>query len=210
MTAVRPVLLTAFEPFDGHQVNASWLAAEQVARTWSADTPLVVELLPVSFARAPAVLAEALARHTPAVVLATGEAGGRARVGVERVAVNVVDATIPDADGWQPVDEPVLPGGPVGHWSGLPVRACVDAVARTGLPVEVSGTAGGYVCNAVFYHLMAAVEGTDVRAGFVHLPRTPAQAGDGPALVTADSALAVATILATTLAAGPVRSGPPG
>lgn len=202
MSGPRPVLLTGFDPFDGHGVNASWLAVQEVARTWTSPVPLVVERLPVSFARAPQALAEAMARHRPAVVIAAGEAGSRSSVGVERVAVNVIDARIADADGWQPVDEPVLTGGPVGRWSGLPVRACVDAVARTGVPVEISGTAGGYVCNAVFYRLMAEVEQTDVVAGFVHVPRTPGQVGgSGAAMVTPDAALALRTVAEVALGA---------
>jgi len=121
-------------------------------------------------------------------------------VSLERVAVNVVDASIPDVDGHQPVDEPVEVDGPVGYLSGLPLRACLAAVRRTGVPVEISGSAGAYVCNALFYRLMAAVDGGPA-AGFVHVPRTPGQVGEGdPAMVTPDAALALRVVLDTVLA----------
>ena len=197
-----PVLLTGFAPFDGQQANASWLAVDEVARTWTHPVPLVVERLPVSFSRAADVLAGKVARYRPSVVVATGEAGGRGSVSLERVAVNVVDASIPDADGDQPIDEPIDVGGPVGYLSGLPLRACLAAVGRTGVPAEISGTAGAYVCNTVFYRLMAAVDGTDVLAGFVHVPRTPGQVEAGaPAMVTQDAALAIRTVLDVAIAA---------
>jgi len=196
-----PVLLTGFAPFDGQRVNASWLAVQEVARTWSGPTSLVVERLPVSFESAPRVLLEKVARYRPRLVVAVGEAGGRSAVSLERVAVNVVDASIPDADGHQPVDEPVEAGAPVGYLSGLPLRACLAAVRRTGVPVEISGSAGAYVCNAVFYRLMAAVEGGGIAAGFVHVPRTPGQVREGePAMVTPDAALALRVVLDTVLA----------
>lgn len=196
-----PVLLTGFEPFDGQRVNASWLAVQEVARTWSGPTSLVVERLPVSFETAPRVLLEKVARYRPRLVVAVGEAGGRSAVSLERVAVNVVDASIPDADGHQPVDEPVAAGGPVGYLSGLPLRACLAAVRRTGVPVEISGSAGAYVCNALFYRLMAAVEGEGVVAGFVHVPRAPGQVSQGdPAMVTPDAALALRVVLDIVLA----------
>lgn len=191
-----PVLLTGFAPFDGQRVNASWLAVEEVARTWTGPAPLVVEQLPVSYARGPAELAGWVERYRPSVVVATGEAGGRAAVGLERVAVNVADATIPDEDGVLRTEERLDPDGPAAYLSGLPLRACLGAVARTGVPVEVSATAGAFVCNATFYRLMAAVTGTPAVAGFVHVPRTPAQVGAGePAMVTVDAALALRSVL---------------
>lgn len=191
-----PVLLTGFAPFDGQRVNASWLAVEEVARTWTGPVPLVVEQLPVSYARGPAELARWVERYRPSVVVATGEAGGRSAVGLERVAVNVADASIPDEDGVLRTEEPLEPDGPAAYLSGLPLRSCLAAVGRTGVPVEVSASAGAFVCNATFYRLMASVAGTGAVAGFVHVPRTPVQVAPGePAMVTVDAALAVRTVL---------------
>ncbi|MDO8107660.1 pyroglutamyl-peptidase I [Isoptericola sp. b441] len=195
-----PVLLTGFAPFDGQAMNASWLAVQEVARTWGEDAPLVVERLPVSFERGPDRLLERVERYRPRLVVAVGEAGGRSAVSLERVAVNVLDSAIPDADGRQPVDEPVEPDGPVGRFSGLPLRRCLAAVQRTGVPAEISGTAGAYVCNATFFRLMGAV-GPGTAAGFVHVPRTPAQVEPGaPAMVTVDAALALTAVLRAALA----------
>lgn len=200
MTA--PVLLTGFAPFDGQRVNASWLAVQEVARTWADPTPLVVEQLPVSFERSGPALVGLVERYAPRVVVAVGEAGGRGAVGIERVAVNLADATIPDADGAQPVDEALDPAGPTAFWTSLPVRACVAAVARTGVPVEISMSAGTYVCNATYFSLLHALHGTGVRAGFVHVPRTPAQVPAGsPAMVTVDAALAVSAVVGAALPA---------
>ena len=108
----RPVLLTGFEPFDGRAVNASWVAVEEVSRTWTGPVPLVVERLPVSFWRAPARVVERLERLSPSVVIAVGEARRSAGVGLERVAVNVADAAIADVDGRLAVEERLDPDGP--------------------------------------------------------------------------------------------------
>lgn len=192
MTAT--VLLTGFEPFEGQPVNASWAAVRAVADGWSeADegAVLVTALLPVSFARAPRRLAELLAQVRPDLVVCVGEAGGRSAVGVERVAVNVQDARIPDEDGDQPVDVPVVPGGPVAHLSSLPVKACLAAVLEAGVPGEVSNTAGTYVCNTVAYALADQLAGGRVpgaRGGFVHVPRLPEQVPAGSASLDAGSA----------------------
>lgn len=200
------VLLTAFEPFEGQPVNASWSAVRGVADGW--DEPaegaaLVTALLPVSFARAPRRLAELLAEVRPDLVVCVGEAGGRSAVGVERVAVNVQDARIPDEDGAQPVDLPVVPGGDVAHLSSLPVKACLAAVLAAGVPGEVSNTAGTYVCNTVAYalaDLLAAGRAPGARGGFVHVPRLPEQVPEGaPALDAAASAAGLGAVLRAAL-----------
>ncbi|QZN87242.1 pyroglutamyl-peptidase I [Cellulomonas sp. C5510] len=190
------VLLTGFEPFDGQPVNASWAAVRAVAGAWdeaAEGAALVTALLPVSFTRAPRRLAELLAEVRPALVVCGGEAGGRSAVGLERVAVNVQDARIPDEDGEQPVDVPVVAGGAVAHLSSLPVKACLAAVLEAGVPGEVSNTAGTYVCNTVAYALadqLAAGRVPGARGGFVHVPRLPEQVPAGSASLDVDGAAA--------------------
>ncbi len=201
------VLLTGFEPFDGQRVNASWAAVERVAGEWTGPTELVTRRLPVSFARSASVLRAAVADVDPDLVVCVGEAGGRGAVSLERVALNVQDARIPDADGASPVDEPVVVGGPVAHLSSLPLKACLAAVRAVGVPVEVSSTAGTYVCNSIAYvlaELLAQEPGRDSaqppRGGFVHVPRMPEQVAVGePSLDAGSAARALAAVLRTAL-----------
>lgn len=184
-----PVLLTGFAPFDGRATNASWEAVRAVAATWSQGRELVTACLPVSFRRARQELRGLVGAHDPALVLAVGEAPGRGAVGLERVAINVIDARIPDVDGSAPVDVPVIAGAPAAFFSTLPIKAASRAVAARGVPVEVSGTAGTYVCNATFYALMHLLARTpDVRGGFVHVPCAPGQVADGAASLATDAA----------------------
>lgn len=203
----RPVLLTGFEPFDGQPVNASWAAVQAVAEAWTSPVPLVLEPLPVSFRGARQRLRSLVAATSPRLVVGVGEAGGRAAVAIERVALNVVDARIPDNDGSAPVDLPVIAGAPTAYLSGLPVKACLLAGQATGVPVEVSNTAGTYVCNATFYALMHLLDRTeDVRGGFVHVPRTPGQVAPGEAsMTTADAARALTAVLDVGLDGAEVR-----
>lgn len=200
------VLITGFEPFEQQEVNASWAAVQAVRDAWDAESEgaeLVAELLPVSFARAPRRLAELLADVRPDLVVCVGEAGGRSAVGVERVAVNVQDARIPDEDGAQPVDVPVVPGGDVAHLSSLPLKACLAALREAGVPGEVSNTAGTYVCNTVFYALadaLAAGRAPGARGGFVHVPRLPEQVPAGSAaLGVGDAAAGLRAVIRTAL-----------
>jgi pyroglutamyl-peptidase len=179
----RTVLLTGFDPFGGEAVNPSWLAAERLHHHLVAGHRIESLPLPTAFGRAPRVLRAAIRKHRPALVLCVGQAGGRAAISLERVAINVIDARIPDNDGAQPVDAPVVRGGPAAYFSTLPIKAMHADLCAAGIGAEISQTAGTFVCNQVFYALMDALAKMPVprpRGGFVHIPFVPEQVEHRP------------------------------
>ena len=99
-----------------------------------------------------------------------GQAGGRNAITPELVGINLRHASIPDNKGNQPLDEPIIAGGKTAYFSTLPVRKIVTAIQETGLPSQVSYSAGSYVCNEVIYALLAYFEDTQTRVGFIHIP----------------------------------------
>lgn len=171
------VLLTGFDAFGGVDVNPSWLAAQALHGRQIAGHRVVAARLPTVFEDSLRELHALLAAHGPALVLCVGLAGGRAALSLERVAININDASLADNRGAQPVDTPVVPHGPTAYFSSLPLKAMLLALRRHGLPAELSQTAGTFVCNHVFYGLMhalatqPALQGT--RGGFVHVPELP-------------------------------------
>jgi pyroglutamyl-peptidase len=195
------ILITGFEPFDGATRNPSWDAAQLVAATPPDGLDVVAVQLPCVFGDAIEALRSAVLRHDADLVVCTGQAGGRPDITVERVAVNVDDARIPDNAGHVPIDEPIVKDGPVAYFSTVPVKACVAAVREAGLPASVSQTAGTFVCNHVFYGLMhlIATERPQTRGGFIHVPFLPEQVTDGqqPSLPAATIAEALRVITAT-------------
>jgi pyroglutamyl-peptidase len=168
------VLMTGFAPFGGESVNPSWQAVALLATR--RDDVAAVEL-PCEFAASLPALRRAIEAHGPDLVVCVGQAGGRAEVTPERVAVNLIDARIPDNAGARPVDVPVVKDGPAAYFTTLPVKACVAAIRAAGVPASVSHTAGTYVCNQVFYGLMhlLASDFPGLRGGFVHVPFSPEQ-----------------------------------
>ena len=167
----RVVLVTGFEPFGGERTNPSWDVAARLPRE-IAGLRVETARVPCEFRHSIEVLAQAIETHQPELVVMLGQAGGRSRIGVERVAINVDDARIADNAGAQPIDDPIAAGGPPAYFSSLPVKAMVGAIRAAGVPAELSNSCGTYVCNHVMYgvlHFLAA-SGRKARAGFVHLP----------------------------------------
>jgi pyroglutamyl-peptidase len=176
----RTVLLTGFEPFNGAAINPSWEAVRALDGWSGPGFAVVARQLPCVFGTALDVLRESIAGVRPDIVIAVGQAGGRSEISLERVAINVDDASIRDNAGNQPVDTPVAADGPAAYFTTLPVKAIVNALRLRGFPSGVSQTAGTFVCNHVFYGLMHHAVGQPLKAGFIHVPFLPEQAADRP------------------------------
>lgn len=171
------ILVTGFEPFGGESRNPSREIVEGLPDHLG-GAELIKLILPVARGKASTILSEAVEKYLPDVVLSIGQAGGRSCITVERIAVNLEDYSIPDNDGNQPREEPVVPGGPDGYFSKLPVKTIVDAIRKAGIPAEQSLSAGTFVCNHVMYtagHLLAAKR-PEAKFGFLHVPFLPEQA----------------------------------
>jgi len=201
--AAAAVLVTGFEPFGGEDVNPSWEICRQLP---AAIGRARIERLrvPTQFRRAIQAVAAEIERLEPALVILLGQAGGRAPISVERVAINVDDARIPDNAGAQPVDEPVAPGGPAAYFATVPVKAMAAAIREAGVPAEVSNSAGTFVCNHLFYVVLhfLAVSGRPARAGFIHVPWLDSQAvarPDEPAMALATMVRGVEAAIAAAL-----------
>ena len=170
------ILITGFEPFGGETENPSWEAARLLHGMRVGECDLVSVQLPCVFSKSLEALENALKLHQPQMVIALGQADGRSDVSIERVAINVCDARIPDNEGAQPVDVAVVHGGPAAYFSTLPIKKMVTTLKSNGYPASVSQTAGTFVCNQVFYGLQHALKDQKVASGFIHVPLLPSQA----------------------------------
>jgi len=172
------VLVTGFDPFGGSDVNPSWQAVQALHGREIAGHRVVGGELPTVFGASIRRLEALMREHRPRLVLCTGQAGGRGALSLERVALNVNDARIPDNVGAKPIDTPVVAEGPAAYFTTLPIKAMLQALLDAGVRAEVSQTAGTFVCNHTFYglmHLLAHPEWQGVRGGMIHVPWLPEQ-----------------------------------
>ena len=171
---MKKLLITGFDPFGGESVNPSWEAVKLLPDQIGGYEIHKLQI-PTVFGLAPRTVLEKAAEIQPDVIISVGQAGTRAAVTPERIGINVRDARIADNAGISPKDESIVPGGPDGLFSTLPVKAMIAASQAAGLPSAVSNTAGTFVCNDVLYSLLHHYAGTHVRCGFIHVPWLPQQ-----------------------------------
>ena len=194
------VLVTYFAPFGTDTLNASALAAKLLPEELPGAEIRKIEL-PVAFHGAEEALEAAIKAYLPDLVLCTGQAEGTAELHLERVAINMRDARMPDNAGVAPDQEPIVPDGPAAYFATLPVKKLALELRAAGIPAAVSNSAGTYVCNDVMYtmlHLLSEASGSPV-GGFVHVPLAPVQAaertGSAPSMAPETAADGLAAII---------------
>ena len=176
---MKKILITGFEPFGGSTINPALEAVKRIDGLELTNGKVHTAIIPVVLQKSIDAVLEAIEQVKPDAVLLIGQASGRTTITPERVAINMDDFRIPDNEGNQVIDEPVVAGGPDAYFATLPVKAMVAAMRESGIPASVSNTAGTFVCNHLFYGIMHALKETSVKAGFIHIPLVPEQNTDG-------------------------------
>ena len=182
------LLITGFDPFGGAQINPAWEAVKKLPDRVGEYELHKLEI-PTVFGKAAERVLEKTKEIQPDVILCVGQAGGRAAVTPERIAVNIRDAKIPDNAGNVPVGEFVDSTGPAAIFATVPVMKMAEAICAAGLPGAVSNSAGAFVCNDTLYLLLRHYEETAVKVGFIHVPYLPEQGS--PSLPLADTVRAL-------------------
>lgn len=171
---MKKLLITGFDPFGGEAINPAWEAVKLLPETIG-DFALCKLQIPTVFGLGAATVMEEAGKLQPDVILCIGQAGGRAAVTPERIAVNIRDAKIDDNAGNRPQGQFVDEDGPAAYFSTLPVEAMAQAIRAAGLPAAVSNSAGAFVCNDTLYALLHRYSGSTVKVGFIHVPYLPQQ-----------------------------------
>jgi pyroglutamyl-peptidase len=198
-TPDNTILLAGFEPFGDFATNPSQLVVETLdGRVINGCTVRGV-VLPVVFGEAGDRLLEALEKTRPKAVVCLGLAADRKDISIERLAVNLDDARMPDNAGNLPVDQVIVPGAPPACWATLPVKNILADLSGADIAASLSMSAGTYVCNHVFFRLLVALqENPSARGGFIHVPPLSGSIDDAlPVLVSTVSRI-LSTVVGET------------
>ena len=186
------VLITAFEPFGGSDINPSQevLKGLREPEGWSLEKLL----LPVSHEKLETDLSRQLANSYPDLILSLGEARGANCFKIECQAQNLLEFSIPDNDGKTIRNTPIKKQGSPTLQATLCQSTIAQSFLNLKLAARISQDAGTYLCNQLLYTLCHRFMGSSTKVGFLHLPSLPEQNfGNGVAL--SRQIIAVQTIL---------------
>ncbi len=176
---MKTILITGFEPFGGDKINPALEAVKHLDGRQLNGAKIAICTVPVVRYKSVDAVKKAIETVKPDAVITVGQAAGRAAITPERIAINVDDFRIPDNNGIQVIDEPIVEDGPDAYFSTLPVKAITKAMQDKGIPAVVSNTAGTFVCNHLFYGIQHYLSKSNIPHGFIHIPLLPQQSPDG-------------------------------
>ena len=176
------ILVTGFDPFGGQSINPAYEAVRLLLDRIGEAT-IIKAQIPTIYGQGADLLEQLLKTYEPDSVLLVGQAGGRDAICAERVAINVQDASIADNAGNQPVDQPVVPGGPAAYFATIPIKEIMHRIKEAGIPCRISDSAGTFVCNDLMYRLLHYIDTKKpaMTGGFIHVPYLPEQVPTGKA-----------------------------
>ena len=191
------IIVTGFDPFGGETINPSIECVKALPEIEGVE--LIRLELPTVFKESAKRLNEVINDVKPDAVLCVGQAGGRPGITMERIAINVDDARIPDNISQQPIDEAIQLDGEAAYFTTLPIKRIVKAIREAGISAEVSNSAGTFVCNHIMYQSLFAATKADkpFKAGFMHIPFIPEQTTDKPSLPLEESTRALQIAIET-------------
>ena len=165
------VLITGFDPFDNEKINPAWEAITRLPDNID-DVKILKFQIPTAFIDSYKILFRLIDENKPDIVICVGQAGGRFDFTIERVAINIDDARIPDNNGYQPIDVPIFSDGENALFSSLPIKSMIFELNKNNIPASISNTAGTFVCNHIMYSLLYYIKknNLNIRGGFIHVP----------------------------------------
>lgn len=174
---MKKIVITGFDPFGGESQNPALEVVKQLPKQIQ-GVQIITLIVPTVFHRCAEMIADVIEKEQPDAILSVGQAGGRTAVTLERVAINVDDARIPDNAGQQPIDQVIQAEGAPAYFATLPIKAMVQAIHDKGIPAQVSNSAGTFVCNHLMYQVLHLTHQSTraIQAGFMHIPYLPSQA----------------------------------
>jgi pyroglutamyl-peptidase len=165
---MKKILITGFEPFDQDNYNPS---EELLVYLEKCDFSfkLLTRRLPVTFKDSFEICEELILLENPDLIIMTGLAKNRAKMNLEKMAINWIDARIPDNNG------SLLSVGKINtsqnvSLDGIFTSFDFDEILKNKElkdKVEVSFHAGTFVCNYLYYKVLSTFKN---KAFFLHLP----------------------------------------
>ncbi len=175
---MKRFLITGFEAFGDDLLNPTELLMKWISEDPNLSADFVTQVLPVEYEKAHTLILQRPDLDSFDSIFCFGLAGGRSKIGLERVALNWIESSQADNAG------KMLPLGPIDEktkevfFNEMNLEPLRASLQKAQLPVEISLSAGGYVCNYLYFQLLKASLKAQVL--FIHIPYLKEQVADKP------------------------------
>ena len=164
------VLVSGFKPFLGQSINPSEIIAIELSKKIAQVKSVI---LPVEFTKSFIFLKDGIEHELPDYLIMLGQASGRKKISLEKVALNWNQTSVSDEAGLTPVMGPIIKNSALALMSDFPIDAVFEKLRLPEL--EISFSAGTYVCNELYYHVLKNFNEKSLKSVFIHLPLIPEQ-----------------------------------
>lgn len=164
------ILISGFKPFLGQKINPSQKIALDLQDRFADVVSLI---LPVEYKQSFWLLEREIQNVEPDFVIMIGQAAGRTNVCFEKVGLNWVQSRHADEAGVKPAFGAIEANEPLALMTPFPVDEHYEKLKAKNLPVEISFSAGAYVCNDLYFRILN--EFKNLKAVFIHVPLVPEQ-----------------------------------
>lgn len=174
------VLITGFEKFGGEKINPSENIIKKIRKKKFDNVLIDTIVLPVSYEKSIKILEEYYSKNQVDVAIHLGQAGGRATINLERVAINLMDSIHPDNDDVTLSDKKIIEDGNDAYMTKVKIKELAEFLNKKNIPTSISYTAGQYICNEVYYFsLYNSEKNSNPKFSlFIHVPFLPQQVSE--------------------------------
>ncbi|ABS60848.1 pyroglutamyl-peptidase I [Fervidobacterium nodosum] len=174
------VLITGFEKFGGEKINPSENIIKKIRKKKFDNVLIDTIVLPVSYEKSIKILEEYYSKNQVDVAIHLGQAGGRATINLERVAINLMDSIHPDNDNVTLSDKKIIEDGNDAYMTKIKIKELAEFLNKKNIPTSISYTAGQYICNEVYYFsLYNSEKSSNPKFSlFIHVPFLPQQVSE--------------------------------
>lgn len=164
------ILLTGFLPFLHRRVNPSELLVRHLCRQRIRGLEILGAILPVTYSGCKNFCDNFNSWNRFDAIIMSGLNAGIDTVNLEQRAVNLQKSRHPDNSGYHSDGLPVIEGFPAFLDSPVDALRLSERITAGNRPVNASLYAGTYVCNSLYYRVLAALNGLNIPSIFMHLP----------------------------------------
>ncbi|TNM97844.1 hypothetical protein fugu_014090 [Takifugu bimaculatus] len=169
MANKKKVVVTGFEPFGEHDVNASWVAVQELEKLGLDETTdLYVREIPVEYQAVQGLLPALWKEHKPQLVVHVGVSGIATAVTLEQCGHNKGYTRL-DNCSFCPASQCCMENGPDCIKSVLDMQTICKTLneSNLGVTLSVSKDAGRYLCDYTYYTSLHLGRGC---CAFIHVP----------------------------------------